>query len=128
MVVTCPRCRRSLSSVSADAQPLFCMYCGQKLADSANSPAETQTHSFTPQPSGVMSGVSDTDEPPPAPEPPPAEVGGYRLLKLLGAGGMGTVYEAESPQTGTRVAVKLLSSRLAANPSSVERFRQEGRL
>src|SRR5262249_30634053 len=33
MVVTCPRCRRSLSSVSADSQPMFCMYCGQKLTD-----------------------------------------------------------------------------------------------
>src|SRR4051812_47533238 len=110
MVVTCPRCRRSLSSVSADAQPLFCMYCGQKLTDS--SPAETQTHSFTPQPSDGMSGVSDTDEPPASPEPPPTEVGGYRLVKLLGAGGMGTVYEAEAPNTGNRVAVKLLSSRL----------------
>ena len=47
---------------------------------------------------------------------------------MLGAGGMGTVYEAEAPGTGTRVAVKLLSSRLASNPTSVERFRQEGRL
>ena len=144
MVVTCPRCRRSLSSVSADAPPQFCMYCGQKLTDSA--PAETRTGTFTPQSSDGLSGVSDgrphgaTPEPdggayrfgsgdvPPAPEPAPREIGGYRLLKLLGAGGMGTVYEAEAPHTGTRVAVKLLSSRLAANPSSVERFRQEGRL
>ena len=144
MVVTCPRCRRSLSSVSADAPPQFCMYCGQKLTDSA--PAETRTGTFTPQPSDGLSGVSDgrphgaTPEPdggafrfgsgdvPPAPEPAPREIGGYRLLKLLGAGGMGTVYEAEAPHTGTRVAVKLLSSRLASNPSSVERFRQEGRL
>jgi serine/threonine protein kinase len=41
---------------------------------------------------------------------------------------MGAVYEAEAPDTGSRVAVKLLSTRLAASPTSVERFRQEGRL
>ena len=127
MVVTCPRCRRSLSSVSADGQPLFCMYCGQKLKDGSAPPAETRTGTFTPQPGEHLSGVDDTEDAP-GPEPAPAEVGGYKIVKLLGAGGMGAVYEAESPGSGTRVAVKLLSSRLAANPSSVERFRQEGRL
>lgn len=126
MVLTCPRCRRSLSSVSAEGGPLFCMYCGQKLGGSS-APAETRTHSFTPQAMDGLSGVEDTNEPNVAPEPAPTEVGGYKLLRLLGAGGMGAVYEAESP-AGNRVAIKLLSSRLASNPSSVERFRQEGRL
>jgi hypothetical protein len=127
MLLTCPRCRRSLSSVSADAQPLFCMYCGQKLKDGSSAPAETRTGTFTPQEGEGLSGVPD-DEPPAAPESAPKEIGGYRLVRMLGAGGMGTVYEAEAPHTGHRVAVKLLSSRLASNPSSVERFRQEGRL
>src|SRR5207302_1720480 len=49
-------------------------------------------------------------------------------LKLLGAGGMGSVYEAEHPATGHRVAVKLLSPRLGFSQTAVERFRQEGRL
>src|SRR5207248_10864088 len=62
------------------------------------------------------------------PGPAPKSVGGYRLLRLLGSGGMGAVYEAEAPGTGNRVAVKLLSSRLASSPASVERFRQEGQL
>ncbi len=126
MVFTCPRCHRSLSSVSADAQPQFCMYCGQKLADSAS--ADTYTQTFTPQADDAPSGIPDEDEVPLAPEPAPKEVGGYRLLKLLGAGGMGTVYEAVAPGSDARVAIKLLSSRLASNPSAVERFRQEGRL
>ncbi|HZT82986.1 MAG TPA: protein kinase, partial [Gemmataceae bacterium] len=57
----------------------------------------------------------------------PAAVGGYRLLRLLGAGGMGRVYEAEGPG-GQRVAVKLLAPGLADSPTTLERFRQEGRL
>ena len=46
-------------------------------------------------------------------------IAGYTFTRFLGAGGMGTVYEAESAATGQRVAVKLLSARLASNPSSV---------
>jgi hypothetical protein len=124
MPVTCPRCRRTLSTAEADGPPVFCMFCGQKLRDTdvpptvTAPPVEMRTTSFVPF-------GPDFDD---HPEPPPREVGGYRLLRLLGAGGMGSVYEAESPGDGHRVAVKLLSSRLAASPGSVERFRQEGRL
>lgn len=42
------------------------------------------------------------------------EVGGYRLIKRLGSGGMSTVYEAEDAG-GTRVALKLLHPALAEN-------------
>ena len=55
-------------------------------------------------------------------------VGGYRIVRHLGEGGMGSVYEATDDESGKRVAVKLLSTKLASNPISVERFRQEGRL
>ena len=135
MVFTCPRCHRSLSS-AADAQPQFCMYCGQKLGESGTTPLPTDTHTrtFLPQEAGELSGVSsdevtrDSGDAPVQPEPAPEEVGGFKIGRRLGAGGMGTVYEAEAPGTGDRVAVKLLSSRLASNPAAVERFRQEGRL
>src|SRR5260221_10629450 len=121
MLVTCPRCKRSLSTADREGPPAFCMYCGQKLRDSAG----------TPDPGDMLtaSHVPFTDNPEEdTSEPPPSEVGGYRLLRFIGAGGMGTVYEAEAPEGGHRVAVKLLSTRLASSPASVERFRQEGRL
>ena len=41
---------------------------------------------------------------------------------------MGTVFEAEEPGTGRKVALKLIASEFAGSPEAVERFRQEGRL
>jgi serine/threonine-protein kinase len=54
--------------------------------------------------------------------------GRYRLLHLLGQGGMGSVYEAEQIDTGRHVAVKVLAGATAAeNPSLVARFALEAR-
>jgi hypothetical protein len=58
----------------------------------------------------------------------PATVGGYRVVRPLGGGGMGTVYEAEEIATGRRVALKLLAPELADSPEAIARFRAEGRL
>jgi serine/threonine-protein kinase len=56
-------------------------------------------------------------------------VGGkYRLLRGLGEGGMGAVYEAENIGSGKRVAIKRLHPHLLADPSSVERFVREARV
>lgn len=126
MRTNCPRCLRSLSTADPGGPPSFCMYCGQKLRDDA----PTATAPALPPAAGDMVTtdlVPFTDRPDEA-DARPAEVGGYRLGRKLGAGGMGTVYEAEAAGTGAKVAVKLLSPRLASNPASVERFRQEGRL
>jgi hypothetical protein len=57
----------------------------------------------------------------------PFEFGGYRLLGLLGRGGMGTVYEAEQLATGRRVALKMLGQQLNS-PDMQQRFLREGRL
>jgi len=52
----------------------------------------------------------------------------YTLIKLIGRGGMGAVYEARHAQTNKRVAVKLLlSPEFAANESLVRRFYREAR-
>jgi serine/threonine-protein kinase len=51
--------------------------------------------------------------------------GKYRLVRLLGAGGMGAVHEAINTWTGRRVAVKVLHEPLAADPLAVRRFTVE---
>jgi serine/threonine-protein kinase len=55
------------------------------------------------------------------------ELGGFQLVRLLGKGGMGAVYEALEPATGRRVALKLLlKEAVGSDPTQVSRFEREG--
>jgi eukaryotic-like serine/threonine-protein kinase len=54
-------------------------------------------------------------------------VGNFLITKLLGAGGMGTVYLAEHPGLGRRAAVKVLHSDLACSEEMIQRFFNEAR-
>ena len=49
----------------------------------------------------------------------------YRVVRLLGAGGMGSVYEAIDAQTRARVAVKVITAEAAANETLMSRFARE---
>ncbi len=55
------------------------------------------------------------------------ELGSYRVLDVLGEGGMGLVYLAEHMRLGRKVAIKRLKDRLAARPDSVKQFFEEAR-
>lgn len=54
-------------------------------------------------------------------------LGKYYIEKVLGQGGMGTVWKAVHTGTGRKVAIKMLDARYAQNVSIVERFGREAR-
>ncbi len=68
-----------------------------------------------PTSSGISGGVDRT------------HLGDYRLLREIGRGGMGLVYEAEQESLGRRVAVKVLPRDLLADAKQTDRFEREAR-
>src|SRR5271165_5074398 len=54
-------------------------------------------------------------------------LGNYRLLRLIGAGGMGQVYSARDARLNREVAIKVIHPADCANPDALRRFEQEAR-
>src|SRR5262245_16331972 len=106
MALECQNCNKSISF--SGERPSFCPYCGVGLGGStvvASTPEAT-----TPYYPGDEAHAVSPQSWEPGSNGVPDHIGGYRLLRLLGAGGMGVVYEGVSEDSGQHVAVKLLTA------------------
>ena len=56
------------------------------------------------------------------------DIGPYRVISLLGAGGMGEVYRARDTKLGRDVAIKVLPEAFASDPDRLSRFEREARM
>jgi len=121
MNLTCPRCQAPLPVGSA---PGLCSSCQSQTHDSSTA-SQLPTIVIG---AGAAQAVVLAEPPVAGAGPQPGmRFGGYQIVRLLGEGGMGMVFEAEQAESGRRVALKVLNHALDL-PEARKRFLREGRL
>jgi serine/threonine protein kinase len=126
----CPRCQQvgSIPAAPVAAQqtdPVATPPPASEVPTVAAPPATPSTHDFTPPTEAApRKDLVDFLAPPQGPDEL-GRLGPYRVLKVLGQGGMGVVFLAEDPQLKRVVALKAMLPVLAATESNRQRFLQE---
>jgi serine/threonine-protein kinase len=124
----CPQCGRE---VAGDAR--FCPGCGASQSSVSQAPTAVGPAPATAGPAraGTSTPIGRLDSSGSfgggAFQPGQVLLGRYRIIGLLGRGGMGEVYRADDLQLAQPVALKFLGRALTGRPDMLERFRGEVR-
>jgi tRNA A-37 threonylcarbamoyl transferase component Bud32 len=128
-VADCPTCQERAGAAGDSLVDLL-----RQAHARTESPRDAGAATATPTLAGAEAVLSQSEAPTLAREETidlcPSELAGherYRLVRLLGEGGMGAVYEAEHRVMQRVVALKVIRQTITSNPAAVERFRREVR-
>src|SRR6202521_3051903 len=104
----------------------FCLHCGEPLNADGGATRTIQTPSSTPSSHEHLSSSSSLDEG--RVLPGTLLAARYRIVALLGRGGMGEVYRANDLKLGQPVALKFLPESTSRNETTLARFYNEIRI
>lgn len=102
----CPACQTDNPPDSK-----FCQECATPLTDPGGPGPANPTRTLDPPPEAFATGATFA--------------GRYRIIEELGGGGMGRVYKALDTETGEKIALKLIKPEIAADRTTLDRFRNE---
>jgi serine/threonine protein kinase len=120
-------CRAGVSPAPPDPEPLRDLISRLEGLRQSSAPEAVGDASAVP---GGTPSPSSADYPFLRPAEMPEELGrlaGFRVLRLLGAGGMGMVFEVEDPALRRRIALKVMKPAFATVPKHRQRFLREAR-
>src|SRR5260370_5246976 len=104
----------------------FCLHCGEPLTADGGATRTIQTPASTPSSQEHLSSSSSLDEG--RFLPGTLLAARYRIVALLGRGGMGEVYRASDLKLGPPVALKFLPAATSRNETAPARFYNEIRI
>jgi serine/threonine protein kinase len=127
---SCPACLRNL-----EPEARYCSRCGAAVIADLSLPGDDPAGGISgarPARDGLPGAAPSQQSPSRASVMADPLVGRivadrYRIVSLLGRGGMGVVYKVEHIHIGKLMAIKLLSGELARDPATVRRFRVEAK-
>jgi WD40 repeat protein/predicted Ser/Thr protein kinase len=125
-----PAEQRSLLDAACSDDPDLRAAVEKLLADDARLRTDESAASFLKSPlvRSPQQPPYDATQSAAAERPPlPSRIGRYRILRLLGEGGMGTVYEAEQDNLRRRVALKVIRAGMIS-PAMLKRFSHEAQI
>ena len=117
-MMRCPRCHQNLSSSQT-----VCSSCGATIDDAATKVFDTPPSARTPLSSATFDSIDNARF-----VPGTILANRYRIVGLLGKGGMGEVYRADDLKLSQAVALKFLPAHLKTDGAALARFHREVRI
>jgi WD40 repeat protein/serine/threonine protein kinase len=131
-LIHCQRCAQAAGVLQGNDSLTVAIRAGAILTDETDRTRideliEEMRGLASPGPEGGVESLPTYDFLAPAQQPDEiGRLGPYRVLSVLGEGGMGVVFRAEDEQLRRLIALKVMKPALAANPSARRRFLREG--